>query len=106
MINGKNMKFLIVILIGVISMTSACKSSQKASKQIREAENAEMQAQREAEAEYSLAKKRHQDIQSKQSKESTKLLKKQQRKINRSHKRSLWDRIFNNKCDSPVDTGS
>lgn len=106
MFDGKNTKILIILLAGVISITSACKSSEKTTKQIREAEKAEMQAQREAQAEYELAVKRHQDIQSKQTTESAKLLKKQQRKINRSKKRSLWDRIFNNKCDSPVDSGS
>ena len=100
MINGKNTKFLILILFSIMSMTFSCKSSQKVSKEVKEAENAEMQAQREAEAEYSLAVKRHQDIQSKQTKESAKLLKKQQRKINKSKKRSLWDRLFHNKCDT------
>jgi hypothetical protein len=42
-------------------------------------------------------------MQSKQTKESAKLLKKQQKKINKSKKRSFWDRLFNNKCDRPVD---
>jgi len=100
MISGKNTKFLILIIIGIMSVTSSCKSSQNVSKEIQEAQNAELQAQKEAEAEYQLAVKRHQDIQSKQTNESAKLLKKQQRKINRSRKRSWWDRLFNNKCDT------
>ena len=104
---GKNTKFIILLIVGLIILATACKSSEKTSKQVQEAENAEMQAQREAQAEYELAVKRHQKIQSNQTKESAKLLKKEQKKINRSKKRSLWDRLFRNKCDnSPVSPGS
>lgn len=106
MVIGKNTKILILLLVGLISFASGCKTKDETSKLVKESENAEMQAQREAEAEYQLAIKRHNDMQSQQTKESAKLLKKQQKKINKSKKRSFWDRLFNNNCDSPVDGGS
>ena len=106
MMNCKNTKFLFVILIGVMSLTSACKTGEKIPKEAKEYENAELQAEKQAEDEYQMAIKHHQQIQSKRTKESAKMLKKQQRKINKSKSRSWWDRLFNNKCDRPVDVGS
>ena len=106
MIARKNTKILVAILFGIMSITSACKSGEKMPKDAIEYEKAELQAEKEAEDEYRAAIKHHQDIQSKQTKESAKLMKKQQKQINKSKKRSLWDRLFNNKCDKPVDGAS
>jgi hypothetical protein len=99
----KNTKFIIVLLIALLSLNSACKSNQKVSDAAKEYEKAELLAEKETEDEYLRAIKYHQAMQSKQTKESAKLLKKQQKKINKSKKRSFWDRLFNNKCDRPVD---
>lgn len=107
MIIGKNTKFLIVLLIGFMSITSACKTSENIPEEAQEAHNAELQAQKEAEQEYELALKHHYEIQSKQTKEGTKLLKKRQKKVNKSKKRSFWDRLFNNNCsNAPVTADS
>lgn len=89
-----------------MSMIFSCKSGEKMPKEAIEYEKAELLAEKEAENEYQMALKHHREIQSKQTKQSAKLLKKQQKRINKSKKRSLWDRLFNNKCDKPVDSGS
>lgn len=89
----------------MLTIMPACRTGEKVSSEVKQAEKAELQAQKEAEKEYELAVKHHQKIQSEQSRKSMKELKKQQRKLNKSKRRSLWDRIFNNKCDKPVDSG-
>jgi hypothetical protein len=106
MIARKNTKILVAILFGIMSITLACKSGEKMPKEAIEYEKAELQAEKEAEDEYRAAIKHHLEIQSKQTKENAKLLKKQQKQVNKSKKRSLWDRLFNNKCDKPVDGAS
>lgn len=99
----KNTKILIALMVGSLTLNSACKTNQVVSDAAKEYDKAELLAEKEAQEEYLMAVKYHQEMQSKQTKESAKLLKKQQKKINKSKKRSLWDRLFNNKCSSPVD---
>ncbi len=48
-------------------------------------------------AEYKAAVKAHRENQSEATKKMMKADKKQQRKNNRIHRRSLWDRLFNNR---------
>jgi len=105
MIKSKNTKFLFVVLLFFLALSPSCKTSEKVPKEVKEAEKAELQAQKEAEKEYKLAVKHHNAIQSDRAKQNTKDLKKQQRKLNRSKKRSLWDQIFKNKCDKLEDPG-
>jgi biopolymer transport protein ExbD len=100
----KNTKIIIVLLLGMMALTPACKTSEKVPKEEKQAEKAERQQQKEDEKQYELAVKHHHEIQSDQTKKSMRALKKQQRKLNRSKKRSVWDQLFNNKCDKPVDT--
>jgi len=100
---GINSKLIVVLLLGILTITPACKTSEKIPNEAKQAENADLQAQKDAEKEYELAVKHHYKMQSIQTKKSMKELKKQQRKLNRSKKRSLWDQIFNNNCDKPVD---
>lgn len=103
MIFRKNTKILVVLLFGIMSLSPACKTKENIPEDAQEAQNAELLAQKEAEKEYQLAVKRHQDMQSKQTIEGAKRLKKRQLKNNKSRQRSWWDRLFNNKCDKPVD---
>lgn len=99
MFGRKNTKILLCILLLLFILTApACKTGEKVPKEMKEEQKAEMEAEKAAEMEYQEALKHHQSIQSKKTRESAKLLKKEQKKINHSKKRSLWDRLFNNKC--------
>jgi len=91
-------KTFIVLLLVVSLFSVGCKNTEKVPKQVKEAENAQAAEQKQAELEYKQAVKHHNDIQSDQTKQSMKALKKQQRKLNKIHKRSLWDRLFNPGC--------
>lgn len=101
----KNTKIILVMLLSLLILAASCRTTEKVPKEVKEAEKAEKQAQKEAEKEYKLAVKHHHEIQSDQTKKSMRELKKRQRKLNRSKKRSLWDQIFKNNCDKPVDSG-
>jgi hypothetical protein len=95
---GKNTKFLAVLIISLVFAMSGCKTSEKVPKEVREAEKAEMQMDKEAQKEYELAVKNHKKMQSDQSKKIMRDQKKASKKFNKSKKRSLWDRIFNKNC--------
>ncbi|NOX84533.1 MAG: hypothetical protein GXO86_00980 [Chlorobi bacterium] len=86
----------ILLLVASLTMTG-CKSK-KVPKEVRTAEKAQAAEQKEAELEYKQAVKHHRDIQSEQTKQDMKALKKQQKKLNRIHRRSLWDRLFRPGC--------
>jgi uncharacterized protein YceK len=96
--DGKNTKFLIVLIFSLFLAMSGCRSSEKVPKEVREAEKAEMQMDKEAQKEYELAVKNHKKMQSDQSKKIMRDQKKASKKFNKSKKRSLWDRIFNKNC--------
>lgn len=96
--DGKNTKFLIVLIFSLFLAMSGCRSSEKVPKEVREAEKAEMQMDKEAQKEYELAVKNHKKMQSDQSKIIMRDQKKASKKFNKSKKRSLWDRIFNKNC--------
>ena len=96
---GKNTKFHIVLLLGIVISFSACKSGSKVPKEVRQAEKAELAMQKEADKEYEKQVKRHYKMQSKQSKQIMKEMKHSGRKTNNSKQRSFWDRLFNNDCN-------
>lgn len=96
--DGKNTKFLIVLIFSLFLAMSGCRSSEKVPKEVREAEKAELQMDKEAQKEYELAVKNHKKMQSDQSKKIMRDQKKASKKFNKSKKRSLWDRIFNKNC--------
>lgn len=94
----KNTKILIVLTLSLFLAFSGCRSSQRTSKKVKEAENAEMAMQKESDKEYNDAINQHNKMQSKNSKQTMKDQKKLAKKYNKSQKRSLWDRTFNNSC--------
>lgn len=67
-------------------------------KEVRDAEKAEMQMDKEAQKEYEFAVKNHNKMQSDQSKKIMKDQKKASNKFNKPKNRSLWDRLFNKDC--------
>jgi flagellar biosynthesis component FlhA len=92
------MKFLVILLMALFLSAAGCKSGERVSKEVRQAEKAELQMQKEADKEYQKQVREHYKIQSKQSKQLMKEMKRQGRSTNRSKKRSFWDRLFNNDC--------
>ena len=50
--DGKNTKFLIVLIFSLFLALSGCKSSQKVPKEVRDAEKAEMEMENEIQKEY------------------------------------------------------
>lgn len=96
--DGKNTKFLIVLIFSLFLALSGCKSSQKVPKEVKQAEKAEMEMENEIQKEYEFAIKNHNKMQSAQSKKIMKDQKKATKRFNKTKKRSLWDRIFNKNC--------
>lgn len=94
----KYKQILLVVLISLLLLFNACKSNEKVSKEVRDAEKLELQMDKEAEKEYEAAIKHHDKIQSKQSKKIMKDMKKESANINHFQKRSLWDRLFRRNC--------
>ena len=95
---GKNTKFLIVLLLGIAISFSGCNSGKGVSKEVRDAEKAETQMQKEADKEYEKQVKRHYKMQSKQSKQIMKEMKRSGKNTNKAQQRSFWDKLFNNDC--------
>lgn len=92
-------KFLLVwLLAGSVLLSQGCVFGHRASKQVRQAERAADEMAKEQNAEFEKAYKQHMENQSDLTKLQMKAMKKRQKKANRGRKRSLWDRIFNNKC--------
>jgi 3-hydroxy-3-methylglutaryl CoA synthase len=96
---GKNTNIFIgIIIVLMISFGSGCKSNQKVSSQVRDAEKAEEQMRKEEEKEYARARKQHYKMQSKQSKQIMKDGKMMSNAANKAQQRSFWDRLFNKDC--------
>lgn len=91
-------KTLFVLLLVASLLTAGCKSTEKVPKQAKDTEKAQAAEQKQAGLEYRDAVKHQKEIQSDQTKQSMKELKKQQRKLDKIHKRSLWDRLFRSGC--------
>lgn len=96
---GKNTKFLLALIFSIAIALSSCKSGEKVSKEVRAAEKAEAQMQKEADKEYQQQVKRHYKMQSKQSKQIMKDMKRSGKNTNKAQQRSFWDRLFNNDCN-------
>ena len=79
-------------------MLNGCKSNEKVSKEVRDAEKMELQMDKEADKEYKAAVKQHHKSQSKQSKKIMKDMEKSSKKTNNFQKRSFWDRLFRRNC--------
>jgi Mg2+/citrate symporter len=90
---------LVMLLSGFMVMQQGCIFGHRTSKQVRKAEKESDRMAKEQQAEFDKAYKDHLNRQSNLTKQQMKDMKKRQRKANRKRQRSLWDRIFNNKCD-------
>lgn len=91
----------IIIFALIMAMNPACKSTEKVSKEVKEAEKIQTTQDKEAQKEYELAVKEHRKKQSDYAKQLMKRMKKQQKKNNIVRKRSLWDRIFHRNSLKP-----
>jgi len=89
---------LLIALFSSLLLFNSCKSSEKVSKEVKDAEKLELQMDKEADKEYEAAVKQHNKNQSKQSKKIMKDMKMSAAKTNKFQQRSLWDRLFNNNC--------
>ena len=94
----KYKQLLLVVLFSLLLLFNGCKSNEKVSKEVRDAEKMELQMDKEADKEYEAAFKQHNKNQSKQSKKIMKDMKKSAAKTNNSQKRSFWDRLFRRNC--------
>jgi len=97
---------LIFLLLAVSVAISSCRTSEVSREQVQDLETVNNQDQKAYEKEYQAAVKKHYDMQSENTKEMMKQRKKQQKQYNKSHERSLWDRIFRRKCKSNFNYGN
>jgi Flp pilus assembly protein TadB len=97
-INGKNRKLLTVLLIAAILLSMYTISGCRGSKGQRSAYKSQKEAVKENRKEHEEILKSHYDRQSDYTKQMMKDMKKENKRIKKSKKRSLWDRLFNNKC--------
>lgn len=92
-------KIIFIILIGMsLMLTQSCIFGKKGGKAVRQAEKVQKELDKETQAEFDKAYKQHMESQSELTKKQMKEMKKQQKRYNKPRKRSLWDRIFRNKC--------
>jgi Flp pilus assembly protein TadB len=91
----------IIIIALTMAVNPSCKSTEKVSKEVKEAEKIQEAQNKEAQKEYEKAVKEHRKKQSDYAKELMKRMKKQQKKNNIVRKRSWWDRIFKRNCNKP-----
>jgi len=89
---------LFFLLAGSVTFNQGCIFGHRTSKQVRQAEKESDRMAKEQQAEFDKAYKDHMNRQSELTKRQMKEMKKRQRKNNKPLKRSLWDRLFNNKC--------
>ena len=99
-------QLIFLLLFAVAISFSACRSSEVSKKTIDELQTVENQDQKAYEKEYKAALKKHYNMQSANTKEMMKQRKKQQKKYNKTHERSLWDRLFRRKCKSNFNYGN
>ncbi len=96
--SGTHRLILFFLLLGSVSINQGCIFGHRTSKQVRQAEKESDRMAKEQQAEFDKAYKDHINRQSELTKRQMKEMKKRQRKANKARKRSLWDRLFNNKC--------
>lgn len=97
-IPGCHRLIVMLLLAGSMLMCESCIFGRRESKQVRQADKATDEMAKENQAEFNKALKHHMDSQSEQTKKQMKKMKRLQKKQNKVRKRSLWDRIFRNKC--------
>ncbi|MDP2721580.1 MAG: hypothetical protein Q8O72_02380 [Bacteroidales bacterium] len=88
----------VLLLISTMAINQGCIFGRKSGSASREAEKVEKQMQKENKAEFDKAYKQHMESQSDLTRKQMKAMKKQQKRANRVRKRTLWDRLFRNKC--------
>lgn len=94
----KNIKILRVLLIVALWLSICTTPACRGSKGPRNAYKMQKEAVKLSNKEHDEKIKTHYERQSESSKQLMKDMKKQNKKIKKSKKRSLWDRLFNNKC--------
>ncbi len=101
--SAKSPKKIITILFFAIFLvlSPSCKTNEKVSKDVKQAEKTQEEQNKESQKEYENAVKEHRKKQSDYAKQLMKDMKKQQRKNNLVRKRSLWDQIFRRNCTKP-----
>jgi len=97
---------LIILLLVVVSVISTgCRTNKVSKKKVQELETVDNQGQKAYQKEYKDAVKKHQKMQSANTREMTKQRKKQQKQYNNSQERSFWDRLFKKKCKTEFGNG-
>ncbi len=89
---------LLLLLAATLPLAQGCIFGKKGGKAVREAEKIQSDLSKETQAEFDEAYKHHMESQSELTKRQMKEMKKLQKRYNKAHKRSLWDRLFRNKC--------
>lgn len=89
---------MVVLISGNLLMSEGCIFGRRESREVRQADKATDKMVKENQAEFEKAYKRHMESQSELTKKQMKEMKKQQKRANKLHQRSLWDRLFRNKC--------
>jgi predicted nuclease with TOPRIM domain len=95
---GKNRKLLGVLFMAIFLLSICAISGCRGSKGQRSAYKAQKEAVKEDRKEHEEILKSNYDRQSDYSKQMMRDIKKENKRIKKSKKRSLWDRLFNNKC--------
>jgi len=91
-------KLLMVFLFIAFTIASPSCFLLTQSAQVTKSEKTKNISNKKVTKDYKIAKKEHFKKQSDRTKELIKEAKKQQRKVNHIHQRSLWDRLFNRNC--------
>lgn len=94
----KNIKIPRAILVIVLLLAISAGLSCRGSKGPRNAYKSQKIAVKESNKEHEEMLKTHYDRQSDATRQMMKDMKKENKRIKKSKKRSLWDRLFNNKC--------
>ncbi|MEE4258815.1 MAG: hypothetical protein V2I62_03585 [Bacteroidales bacterium] len=95
---AKNIKILRVVLVVALWLSIFTAPACRGSKGPRNAYKSQKVAIKESNKEHEEVLKSHYERQSDVTKQMMKDMKKENKRIKKSHKRSLWDRLFNNKC--------
>lgn len=86
--------FIVLLSVGVLFGSAACRSS----KGQRHAYHMQKQSAREGAKDHEDLAKAHYERQSESSKRMMKEMEKENKKLKKNQKRSLWDRLFRKKC--------
>jgi len=102
----KNHVILFIFVLGSLGVyLSSCKAGEPLENKTRLTKEEKMviklknREKKRSMAEYEAAVRAHQKNQTKATQKMMKEAKKQQRKNNRIHQRSLWERLFGNSCN-------